>query len=705
MSADDVGMEFPSDLRHSENVVHPVPCVPVLPDELLQKDIEARCAELRVEPNALLLAAYALTLSRWTGKESVLVQCATGLRTVEILEDQNTNDFLRAVHQLLGARSAPDVGDGRAAQVGFGPAIGPDDTFDVGLQAGWGQSGWHAAVRCRPGIWTADELSAFAADLLSAVSRLAAVAGPVEDVRCISPSRRALLQRINQTGGAFPSVSLDEMFRQVARRQPDSVAVREGDDALTYAQLAHAAAIQAHHLRAAGVRPGDTVLIGTPRSVAEVVAVLGTLHAGAAYVGADFGLPDAYLGEIIAKCAPAAVLCGEGLEGRVPAEIPVVATWSADWLRRPLPDRPSATAPDSADRLAYIAFTSGSTGAPKGVCVPHRGVIRLALGADYLGLGPGDRMLRLSPLAFDASTLEMWGALLNGAALEIYSDPLPSPTELGAFLSERCVTVAWLTAGLFRMVAEYAPASFGGLRHLVTGGDVVSPGHVAKVLRLHPGLTVTNGYGPTENTTFTTTYSMVSPDEPEGPVPIGTPIAGTRIHVLDSRGRLVPPGAVGELHAAGDGLATGYVGDEAETRRRFGCFSPDVPDRLYRTGDLVRIDGAGRLSFMGRGDDQIKLRGYRIELSAVAAAITRLPGVQDAAVTAVGTDSATKRLVAGIVPAPGVAPDLGDLRQALERRLPPFMVPALWAVVERLPLTLNGKVDYQALAAAARPPG
>jgi acyl carrier protein len=216
---------------------------------------------------------------------------------------------------------------------------------------------------------------------------------------------------------------------------------------------------------------------------------------------------------------------------------------------------------------------------------------------------------------------------------------------------------------------------------------------------------VTNGYGPTENTTFTTTHSVTSPDEVDGPLPIGRPVPGTRVYVLDARRRVLAPGAVGELYAAGAGLADGYLGNAAETARSFGAFSPDVPERLYRTGDVVRIDSRGRLCFLGRVDDQVKLRGYRVELSAIADVLTGHPAVQDAVVQVTEGDSADKRLFAAVVPAPGAALAATELRTLLQQKLPAYMVPTLWAIVDRVPVTANGKVDRRALAAAAVPAG
>ncbi|MEU1516130.1 amino acid adenylation domain-containing protein [Streptomyces sp. NPDC005811] len=727
----------------------------------LSAAVTERARTLGVTPYAFLLGAFALALGRRTGTRSLLVgvpllgRQSAGLERliavagnlvpvrVDLDDDASPAAYLRSVHTALGR--AIDAGDlpfeelvarlGVERSLGCHPLVqvcfgmhdqlvprtldagtarlrveeghGGGSQFDLTMLIGHSDPAYAGHVEYATAVWTETETRAFVADFLAGAEELATGdAARLEDVRGLSAEGHARLTALNATRTAFPDTSLDALFRAAAARTPDAVAVRDATAALTYAQLAGAAGEQARLLRAAGVRPGDRVLVGVDRSVAEAVAVLGVLWAGAAYVGVEQSATDAQLARIVARAAPAAALVGPA-DGGTAARFrglgaEPVAVWEPDW--KPAPDVPEP-APEDPSRLAYVAFTSGSTGEPKGVAVPHRAVIRLVHDAGFVRLGPGERMLRLSPLAFDASTLEVWGALLTGTALEVHPAGLASPTELGAFLRERGITVAWLTAGLFRLVEEFAPDALGGLGQLLTGGDVVPHEHTARVLARHPGLVVTNGYGPTENTTFTTTHSVSSPDEVDGPLPIGRPVPGTRVYVLDARRRLLPPGAVGELYAAGEGLADGYLGDPDETARSFGAFSPDVPERLYRTGDVVRLDSRGRLTFLGRADDQVKLRGYRVELSAIADVLSGHPAVQDAVVLVTEGDSADKRLVAAVVPVPGAALAATDLRSLLQRTLPAYMVPTLWTLVDGIPVTANGKVDRRALAASAVPAG
>ncbi|MET8229839.1 amino acid adenylation domain-containing protein [Micromonospora sp. NPDC005298] len=484
-------------------------------------------------------------------------------------------------------------------------------------------------------------------------------------------------------------LSVGERFvRQVAAR-PDDTAVVDGTRRLTYAELHARARGVADLLTCGGVQPGHLVGTAFARSADAVVAMVGVILAGAAYVPLRPGDPPTRLRRIAAMCDMSHVLC----------DGPDVAD-----LRAALSDRcavvevgavpPAGTAGDDAvpgtpTSLAYVMFTSGTTGTPKGVMVEHRGVLRLVTETDYLPFGPEQRFLHAAAPEFDAATFEVWGALLNGASLHVVGDgTLLVPNALAATLREQGVTVAWLTAPLFHQIVDEAPATLAPLRILVTGGDVVSPAHVRRVRAAVPHLTVLNGYGPTENTTFTTVYEV--PAEVPEPLPIGRPIAGTTVLVADDSGSPVPDGTEGELYVGGEGLARGYLGEPELTATRFVVCDGR---RWYRSGDRATRLPDGTILFHGRADDQVKIAGRLVDPREVDATLSRLPGVRSSWTRVTGDSGADRRLVSYVVG--HVTPQ--EVRDGLRAQLPAYLCPQHVVVVPRLPLTVAGKVDWRAL--------
>ncbi|MEV0611564.1 amino acid adenylation domain-containing protein [Polymorphospora rubra] len=350
------------------------------------------------------------------------------------------------------------------------------------------------------------------------------------------------------------------------------------------------------------------------------------------------------------------------------------------------------------DQLAYVIFTSGSTGVPKGSANTHRNVAELVADAAFGGVGEG--MMLHSSLAFDASTLEIWGPLLRGGCVVVAPRGVLSPFAMGEFLSVARPAAVCLAAGLFHVMAEENPGAFRGVREVWTGGDVVSPEAVRRVIGDCPGLAVFNGYGPTETTVYVTAHGVRDGDGDVGPLPIGTPLENTGVYVLDGVLRLLPPGVVGEIYIAGPALARGYVGCPGLTSERFVAnpFGP-VGSRMYRTGDLGRWSVDGLVEFVGRADRQVKIRGFRIEPGEVEAVLLRRPEVLRTAVVLREDRPGDKRLVAYVVSVPGAGCDTEVLREAVAKVLPDFMVPSGFVVLDALPLTVNGKLDRAALPA------
>jgi amino acid adenylation domain-containing protein len=487
---------------------------------------------------------------------------------------------------------------------------------------------------------------------------------------------------------------VDEHFLHQVRLRPDDVALVSGTTTMTYRQLADRATGLAGGLAELGVTRETLVGMAFDRSADAVVAMLAIVLAGGAYVPVNPAFPDRRIAEVLADSGVRLVLGDPvgraAVASAAPAGVRVLGL-------EEIPHRPGFVPPAaSPDRspLAYVMYTSGSTGRPKGVLVEHRGIVRLVREPDYADFSAADRFAQLSALEFDASTLEIWGALLNGARLCVVdTETAVVPWRLAGALRDGGITVAWLTSALFNQLTDEDPDMFAPLRLLLTGGDVLSPRHVELVRARHPGLVLLNGYGPTENTTFTTVHRVDR--RHDGPIPIGRPIRGTTVLVLDDERAPVPRGAVGELYAGGAGVARGYLGNDELTAERFVRVDGE---RYYRTGDRVHADADGVLHFHGRGDGQVKIRGHRIEVGEVSAALHAVPGVTDCHVRVAGPAD-HRRLVAYVV-APGTTERA--VRVALAAALPRYTLPDQYVWVDRLPLNPNGKVDASALPAPGR---
>ena len=521
--------------------------------------------------------------------------------------------------------------------------------------------------------------------------------------------RQQLLVEWNRTQMDYPKdASIHQLFEAQVERTPEAVAVVFGDQQLTYGELNRRANCLAHYLRSLGVRPDVLVGICVERSLEMIVGLMGILKAGGAYVPLDPAYPSERLAFMLSDSQVPVLLTQQQLVEKLPKHQAHVVCLDSDWKAIAPHSEQNPKSEVSAEHLAYVIYTSGSTGKPKGVCVSHRAVNRLVLNTNYVKLEPCDRVAQASNCSFDAATFEIWGALLQGARLVgIAKDVALSPQNLARQIRQQQISVLFLTTALFNQLAREVPWAFDSVRHLLFGGEASDPRWVRQVLENGPPKRLLHVYGPTESTTFTTWYLVQ--DVPEGAttLPIGRPIANTQCFLLDRYLQPVPVGVPGELYIGGDGLARGYLNRPELTREKFipNPFSDAPDERLYKTGDLARYLPDGNIEFLGRLDEQVKLRGFRIELGEIEAVLGQHPGVQETAVIAREEVPGSKRLVAYVVVKGAPAPTVTELHEFLKQRLPNYMMPSVFVLLEALPLTPNGKVDRRALPAPdmARP--
>ncbi|MFI6182210.1 amino acid adenylation domain-containing protein [Nonomuraea sp. NPDC051191] len=525
--------------------------------------------------------------------------------------------------------------------------------------------------------------------------------GTVGSLSAVSArERRLTLTEWNDTARDHPRRTVHELFAERARETPGAVAVRGGGAELTYGELDRRSGELAEVLAGRGVRAESRVAVLQGRSPDALVSMLAVLRAGGAYVPLHPDFPAERMRWILRDTGAVAVLTDRSLAGRA-ADLGLPAVEVDGDLPAPGPLSTPLPAPLPGS-LAYVMYTSGSTGLPKGVAVTHENVVSLAMDHRWRG-GGHDRVLFHSPHAFDAATYEMWVPLLAGGEVVVAPGDLDA-RRLRALAAEHGVTGMFLTAALFNLFAEELPECFAGLREVWTGGEAASPQALARVIDRCPGTTFHNGYGPTETTTFVTTREMTPEIVQAGRAPIGRPMDNTRAYVLDASLAPVPVGAPGELYLAGAGLARGYLGRPALTAERFVADPFGGGGRLYRTGDRVRWTPEGDLEFLGRVDGQVKIRGFRIETGEVEAALLAHPGIAEAVAMARQDAAGRRTLAAYVVPAAGgPAPSHEELAASLGARLPAYMVPAAFVSLDRLPLNANGKVDRAALPEPAPP--
>ncbi|MGY3677843.1 amino acid adenylation domain-containing protein [Streptomyces sp. TE33382] len=528
--------------------------------------------------------------------------------------------------------------------------------------------------------------------------------------------RRTVLETWNGPDSALPAGSVPELLRRRAAAAPEDTAVICGESRLTYAELDARAESLARRLRSRGAGPERLVAVAVNRSADLVVALLAVLRTGAAYLPLDPRNPDERQRTVLGEARPCLLLADASTKGRAeglagaPLGLPLVLVDGDD---------PAGPGPDAGgwpeitgDRAAYVMYTSGSTGRPKGVLVTHRNIVALAADPCWAADGGHTRVLAHSPHSFDASTYEMWVPLLGGGTVVMVPAGDSSQQALERAVAEGGATSAFLTTAFFNLlVAERSPV-LGRLGHVWTGGEQPSAGAVRQMLTDFPGTALTHVYGPTENTTFTTSGRLDPARHADGGrPPIGRPMANTRVYVLDEWLRPVPVGVPGELYVAGAGLARGYLGRPGLTAGRFVADPYGAAGtRMYRTGDVVRWTPEGELDFLTRVDDQVKIRGFRIEPREVEAAVERHPAVGRAAVLVREDRPGERGLVAYVVPAADVGGDLAaELAEHARRTLPDYMVPLVVVLPDGLPLTPNGKLDRAALPApgagtGSRPP-
>lgn len=515
----------------------------------------------------------------------------------------------------------------------------------------------------------------------------------IANINLLSEKQQAQIEQFNLTTTAYPNrSSIVALFEKQVEQTPYKIALCFEDTSLTYEELNQKVNQLAHYLLSYGVQKGDIIGILLDKSLESIIAILSILKVGAAYLPIDIYYPKERIDYMIKDSKAKLVLTSINLLERIPSEIQAICIDLSNtniYNNLLIENLPLVSASND---LAYIMYTSGSTGKPKGTMIAHKSIVRLVKNTNYIQFGKDERILQTGSIVFDACTFEIWGALLNGFTLYVLKkELLLDSSYLQDYLIKNKITILWLTAPLFNQLSEENPHMFRGVKYLLTGGDVLSPKHINMVKSANPNLTIINGYGPTENTTFSCCFTI--DDYYEHSIPIGYPIANSTAYIVSQSGNLLPVGFPGELWVGGDGVALGYLNNETLTKEKF-IKNPFGNGMIYKTGDLVRWLPNGSIEFLGRIDNQVKIRGFRVELNGITTHICNYPGIKEA-VTVVQNIHDEKTICSYFVCEEKV--DLNDLKTHLKKQLPNYMIPTYFMQLSKLPINTNGKIDKKQL--------
>lgn len=523
--------------------------------------------------------------------------------------------------------------------------------------------------------------------------------------------QRSQLQHWHHNQSPYPAnLGIHQLFEAQVQHKPTAIAIQFSDRSFTYQALNQGSNQLARYLQHLGIEPGMRVGICLERSIEAIAAMLAVLKAGGVYVPMDPSYPPERLQWMLQDAEISVVLTQADWVDILKTNCTRAVNLEQEWDAIAQESDENLALACTADQIAYVIYTSGSTGTPKGVMVPHRAVNRLVCATNYVKIGSSNRIAQVANLAFDAATFEVWGALLNGAQLiGIERDITLAASEFVAELRHQQINILFLTTALFNQTVNQIPDAFRSLQYLLFGGERVNVDAVRSVLQQGKPQHLIHVYGPTENTTFSTWYEIQEIAEDATTIPIGQAISNTQVYLLDDHRHPVPANAIGEIYLGGNGLAQGYLNRPELTKERFIQVELDA-DRLdakcllYQTGDRAVYRTDGNLEFLGRTDHQIKIRGFRVELGEIEAAIAQHPEIQTSVVTAremesnsLGDQLYDRQLIAYVVPKGSAMPSEPDLRSFLKTKLPAYMLPAAWVVLDKIPLTANGKVDQKAL--------